>query len=432
MMRFNLPPAYPLGAPSLRRRGAGGGLLLLSLLLTGCSRPADTGPQGANALAQDRSAGAFAQTHPWLLTTMDRGAARGNRGIFLGNGYLGATFGPDGGAGPNSACYVAGLYDDESLAPIPLWNQLDLPENLTQGPYSQTLDMKRGVLVTKMGAVTVTSFVARDDPHLAVMHVEGAPLPPQPPELPAPARGSMQKLSDTSVLYQTRHAAISLHITQEPDPTGTGWTRFITILPENTPIFGNANKKERADPDARYARSAYGYETRRIPAPSYADTLAAHAAAWEKLWRKDILIEGDPEAQQLVHALMFNLLCSVRPGGADSIPPETWSGDFYKGHIFWDADVWMFPALLAQHPDLARCILDYRFKHLPQARRQARDAGWAGADFPWESAETGLEVAPGGFRQGRHVTAGVGWAHCQYWLATSDRAWLSARGMHLL
>src|SRR5688500_2253004 len=71
----------------------------------------------------------------------------------------------------------------------------------------------------------------------------------------------------------------------------------------------------------------------------YEALLARHTAAWEKLWRgKDIVIEGDPEAQQLVHSLMFNLLCSVRPGGADSIPPETWAGDFYKGHIFWDAD----------------------------------------------------------------------------------------------
>jgi trehalose/maltose hydrolase-like predicted phosphorylase len=96
---------------------------------------------------------------------------------------------------------------------------------------------------------------------------------------------------------------------------------------------------------------------------------------------------------------MFDLLQSVRPGGDDSVPPETWSGDFYKGHIFWDAEVWMFPALLAQHPDLARNLLDYRFRHLDEARRRAKAQGFAGADFPWESAATGKEVAPAAFRR---------------------------------
>ena len=155
--------------------------------------------------------------------------------------------------------------------------------------------------------------------------------------------------------------------------------------------------------------------------------------AWAKRWQDtDITIEGDPEAQQLVHKLMFDLLQSARAGGDDSIAPESLSGDFYKGHIFWDAEIWMFPALLAQHPDLARTILDYRFKHLPQAQAQAKGQNCRGADFPWESAASGKEVAPGGFSKGRHVTAGVGWAAWQYWLATGDKKWLTERGWPLL
>ena len=92
----------------------------------------------------------------------------------------------------------------------------------------------------------------------------------------------------------------------------------------------------------------------------------------------------------------------------------------------------MFPALLAQHPDYAKSILDYRFKHLPQARDIAKAEGCAGADFPWESAASGKEVAPGGFSEGRHVTAGVGWAAWQYYLATEDRAYLRTEGWPLL
>jgi trehalose/maltose hydrolase-like predicted phosphorylase len=155
---------------------------------------------------------------------------------------------------------------------------------------------------------------------------------------------------------------------------------------------------------------------------SYAEELRRQESHWNKLWEDaDIRIEGDPEAQQLVHKLMFDLLQSTRPGASDSIAPESLSGDFYKGHIFWDAEVWMFPALLAQHPEYARSLLDYRFKHLAAAKVKAKAEGYAGADFPWESASSGKEVAPSGFSKGRHVTAGVGWAHWQYWLATQDR-----------
>ncbi|WP_395091564.1 glycosyl hydrolase family 95 catalytic domain-containing protein [Armatimonas sp.] len=166
---------------------------------------------------------------------------------------------------------------------------------------------------------------------------------------------------------------------------------------------------------------------------SFAEALEAHKTVWAKRWAgRDIVIEGDPEAQQLVHKLMFDLIQSVQPNGSFSVAPEALSGDFYKGHIFWDAEVWMFPALLAQHPDLAKTMLEYRFRHLAQAKAQASKQGCKGIDFPWESASSGNETAPGGFSEGRHVTAGVGWAAWQYWLATGDKAWLESRGWPLL
>lgn len=397
------------------RNGLSLPLLLFALLLTGCPAKQNESPLTQRSLKQDRSAGAFAGTDPWRLTTTDRNAHRGNRGIFLGNGYLGATFGPDGGAGPDSVCYVAGVYDEkENLAPIPLWNKLDLPEHLTKGPYSQTLDMKRGVLVTKMDQVTVTALISAVHPFLAVLHVEGAPAPSKLAPPTAPDGRPLTQVANGAFVYRIDGTQTQLLYLIGQKADDRGWARFVMIT--KLPLIA----------DARVGKDPFSSFT-------YTKALADHAAAWAKLWKdKDIAIEGDPEAQQLVHSLMFNLLQSARAGGADSIPPETWSGDFYKGHIFWDADVWMFPALLAQHPELARSILDYRFRHLDAAKRRARAAGFKGADFPWESAASGREVAPGGFSEGRHVTAGVGWAHWQYWRATSDRAWLRTRGWPVL
>jgi protein-glucosylgalactosylhydroxylysine glucosidase len=134
-----------------------------------------------------------------------------------------------------------------------------------------------------------------------------------------------------------------------------------------------------------------------------------------------------------VHKLMFDLLQSAPSDGVNaSIAPEALSGDFYKGHIFWDAEVWMFPALLAQHPEAAKQMLEYRFSHLEQAKAQAKKQNCSGADFPWESAASGNETVSGVFSKGRHVTGGVAYAAWQYWVATNDKQWLETRGWPLI
>ena len=150
---------------------------------------------------------------------------------------------------------------------------------------------------------------------------------------------------------------------------------------------------------------------------------------WPRLWKtSDIVIAGDPEAQQVTHANLFYLLSSTYPGSDHSIPPCGLSSAQYGGHIFWDAEVWMLPALIVQHPEEARGMIDYRFKRLAQAKRSAKREGFAGAEYPWESADTGAEVAPGDMHRERHVTADVGWAAWQYYLWTGDKAYLKSEG----
>jgi len=157
------------------------------------------------------------------------------------------------------------------------------------------------------------------------------------------------------------------------------------------------------------------------------------ATDWPHLWQtSDIVISGDPEAQQVTHANLFYLLSSTYPGSDHSIPPMGLSSNIYGGHIFWDAEVWMMPALIVQHPDYARSIIDYRFKTLGQAKNNARAHGFPGAEYPWESADTGAEMAPAEFAQERHITADVGWAAWQYYLWTGDQAYLVKEGWPVL
>lgn len=154
---------------------------------------------------------------------------------------------------------------------------------------------------------------------------------------------------------------------------------------------------------------------------------------WPKFWQQsDIQIAGDQEAQQVTHANMFYLASSTYPGSDHSIPPMGLSSNAYGGHIFWDAEIWMFPALVVQHPDLARSIVDYRFKLLPQARKNAAAHGYKGAEYPWESAADGKEEAPPEFAEERHITADVAYAAWQYYLWTGDKAYLAKEGWPIL
>jgi len=154
---------------------------------------------------------------------------------------------------------------------------------------------------------------------------------------------------------------------------------------------------------------------------------------FHKIWQtSDIVIQGDPESQQVTHANLFYLLSSIYPNSDHSIPPFGLSSNLYGGHIFWDAEIWMMPALIVQHPDYARSIIAYRFKRLGQAKKNAKQHGFAGAEYPWESADTGAEMVGGEFSKERHITADVGWAAWQYYLWTGDKAYLKSQGWPVL
>jgi len=154
---------------------------------------------------------------------------------------------------------------------------------------------------------------------------------------------------------------------------------------------------------------------------------------WPILWKtSDIEITGDPEAQQVTHANLFYLLSSTYPGSDHSIPPMGLSSNIYGGHIFWDAEIFMLPALIVQHPEYAKPIIDYRFKLLGQAKKNAAAHGFAGAEYPWESADTGEEMVGAEFAKERHITADVGWTAWQYYLWTGDKAYLKKEGWPIL
>ena len=163
--------------------------------------------------------------------------------------------------------------------------------------------------------------------------------------------------------------------------------------------------------------------------------LLFHKKAWEELWKSDISVTGDPQTQQDIHSMLYHLYSFVREGGAFSPSPMGLSGLGYNGHIFWDADLWMFPALVVLHPELGKVFVDYRFERLEEAKQNAFANGFKGAMYPWESAGTGVEETPVWALSGpfeHHITADVALAAWTYYCVTQDKNWLREKGWPIL
>jgi protein-glucosylgalactosylhydroxylysine glucosidase len=163
--------------------------------------------------------------------------------------------------------------------------------------------------------------------------------------------------------------------------------------------------------------------------------LQHHQQAWDSLWKSDIVIDGDAQAQQDVHSMMYHLYSFVREGTAYSPSPMGLSGLGYNGHVFWDAELWMYPALLVLHPELAKSMVEYRYQRLEAAKRNAFANGFKGAMYPWESAETGVEETPVWALSGpfeHHITADVAIAAWNYYAVTQDKQWLREKGYPIL
>jgi HAD superfamily hydrolase (TIGR01509 family) len=175
--------------------------------------------------------------------------------------------------------------------------------------------------------------------------------------------------------------------------------------------------------------------------------LTAHESAWDTRWGDaDVIVEGDNDVQRAVRFAAYHLISTANPEDERvSVGARALSGDAYFGHVFWDTEIYLLPFYTAVWPQAARSLLMYRFHTLPAARAKAEKAGWKGALYAWESADTGEETTPeqvvgadgtiieilcGKLEQ--HISADVAYAVWQYWLATGDDEFLLSAGAEIL
>ncbi len=181
-------------------------------------------------------------------------------------------------------------------------------------------------------------------------------------------------------------------------------------------------------------------------APDFAALCGEHERAWARLWDRAGLDAAQPELRRELSLHIFHLLQTVSPHTVHldaGMPARGWQ-EAYHGQVFWD-EIFAFPFLSHRFPEIARALLLYRYRRLARARRAAREAGHAGAMFPWRSGATGSEQTPSfqlnplsghlladDTRLQRHIGAGIAHTVWHHYLATRDELFLAEYGAEML
>ncbi|WP_282610963.1 glycoside hydrolase family 65 protein [Pelagibius sp. Alg239-R121] len=174
------------------------------------------------------------------------------------------------------------------------------------------------------------------------------------------------------------------------------------------------------------------------------DCLNDSVKAW--LWKwddSDCVIVGDVEATRAARFNIYHLLIAANEKDPRvNIGAKSMSGEGYKGHVFWDTEIFLLPFYIYTQPETAKALLGYRYHTLPGAIQNARDNGFAGAQYAWESADTGAETTPKWTAEGAHriwtgeeeihVTADVAYGVLTYVAATGDWDFMCRYGAEIL
>ncbi len=190
-----------------------------------------------------------------------------------------------------------------------------------------------------------------------------------------------------------------------------------------------------------------------LGAPDYAQLRRSHALAWAQLWRRFDLnltaqCPGEPaNTMRLLRLHLFHLLQVASPNVQHvdaGVPARGLHGEAYRGHVFWD-ELFILPTLTFHMPEITLALLMYRWYRLDAARQAAREAGFRGAMYPWQSGSNGREETqrlhlnprsgrwlPDNSHRQRHVGLAIAYNIWHYYQTTGDHEFLAAYGAEML
>ncbi|MEU7219782.1 discoidin domain-containing protein [Nocardia iowensis] len=450
-----------------------------------------SGHAGATACPDDAEAG----RPGWTFSGTDPDAAY-DQHPFVGNGYLGLRVPPHGAGylatGEPSGwplytprydgAFVAGLFgrsagladDREVTAAIPNWSGLTVRVgNETYSPatpsvqlanFAQTVHLRCGLVRTTLTWTTpngrTTDLVYevltdRSDQHVGAVRLTVVPRWSGEIVLTDVLDGAGARRLVHADSGDRGDGAVGVDFrTEGTEIAGTVASIFATPSPVAQQVSSahdlsvSSEVRLEVQADSSYEVTKYvGVDTaltaadpttaaldaaRRAADRGWSSLLADTSAAWRMLWHGDIELPQQTELQTWARGSLYSLYSATNSQQDNSISPAGLSSDNYAGAVFWDADVWMFPALVQLAPQLAKSIVEYRYKTLPAARSNAQRLGLRGAFYPWTSTSRG-ELAechswdPPHCLTQIHLQGDVSLAAWQYYVATGDAVHLRSR-----
>lgn len=182
----------------------------------------------------------------------------------------------------------------------------------------------------------------------------------------------------------------------------------------------------------------------------YQSNMEKHKEICDKFWKMaEIEIEGASLKERTAVAFAQYHMAGMVPwnGCEYSAGAKGLTGEGYKGHVFWDTELFLMPMFTAMFPEVARNLLEYRYHRMEGARKKAREYGYEGAMYPWESAQSGEEETPlcaainiytgkaakvwSGMKE-HHVTADIIHGLLEYYQMTGDNRFMEQYGNEMI
>ncbi|MBT9774942.1 glycoside hydrolase family 65 protein [Clostridium sp. MCC353] len=182
----------------------------------------------------------------------------------------------------------------------------------------------------------------------------------------------------------------------------------------------------------------------------YEELYQRHRESFDRFWdMASIKIGGaSKEERAAVEFAEYHLAGMAPWESCDySVAAKGLTGEGYKGHVFWDTEIYIMPFFTMMFPEVTRNLLLYRYKGLTGAREKAREYGYLGAMYPWETAVTGLEETPlyaamdihtgkaakvwSGIKE-HHVTADIIYGLLEYFRMTGDKGFMEDYGYEMI
>ncbi|GGC84363.1 maltose phosphorylase [Thalassobacillus devorans] len=204
------------------------------------------------------------------------------------------------------------------------------------------------------------------------------------------------------------------------------------------------------DGDVSGSRDIGLEKVKHLTAQGYDEILKQSARAWKQFWdaNRIEIHSPNPMDQKAIDFAQYHLeIMTPKHSNNISIGAKGLTGEGYKGHVFWDSEIFMLPYHLYNDPEVARQLLEYRYQRMPEAKNLATEHGYHGAQFPWESARTGKEETPKyaainirtGERQKvasalaeHHIVADIAFAVLHYYRGTGDEDFMKEKGLEML